>query len=90
MEILVNFMLRDAWHVHCLATDAKTPISPFSTVRDQATLIRLLRYVGATDAEVEEVHDGIRRWSRGTVQIHVEPGRKNLLRLRPPFSEGLK
>jgi hypothetical protein len=58
-------------------------------VRDQATLIRLLGYVGATDAEIEKVNESIRRWSRGTVEIHLEPGRKNLLRIRPPFNDGL-
>ena len=81
-------MLHDGvWHIHCLASDAKTPISPYRTVGDEATLIRLLGYVGATDAEIEEVHADIRRWGRGTVRIRLKPGRKNLLRIRRPWRD---
>jgi hypothetical protein len=87
MRVLINFMLlRDVWHVHCITEDARTPISPFRTVRDQATLIRLLRYVGATDANIEEVHERIRKWSRGSVYVDLVPGRENLLRIRRPWS----
>jgi len=50
VRILVNFMLRDVWHVHCLTENANTPIGPFRTVRDQNTLIRLRRYLGVSPA----------------------------------------
>jgi hypothetical protein len=74
MRVLVNFMRRDVWQVHCIAEDSKTPISLFRTVRHQATLTRLLRYVGADDAEIEQANDCIRKWSRGGVRIELEPG----------------
>lgn len=90
MRVMVNFMLRgEKWLVHSIADDSKTPISPILPVSDQSTLIRLLRYVGATDVELEEVHERIRKWSRGSVFISLAPGRKNLLRIRPPWSDGL-
>ena len=54
-----------------------------------ATLIRVLRYVGATDAELEKVDERIREWSRGSVFIGLTPGSRNLLRIRPPWSDGL-
>ena len=84
---MVNFMLRDGWSVHCVSEDAKTPISPILPVSDQPTLIRLLRYVGATEAELEEVHDRIRQWSRGSVFITLTRGRRNLLRIWRPWSD---
>ena len=75
--------------MHSVADDSKTAISPILPVSDQPTLIRLLRYVGATDAEIKEVDERIRQWSRGSVFISLAPGRRNLLRIRPPWSDGL-
>jgi hypothetical protein len=89
MRILVNFQLRRAWSVHCIAEDCKTSISPFIQVASQETLIRLLRYVGAGDAEIEEAETDIRRWSRGGIHITLAPGRKNLLKIRAPWNADL-
>ena len=63
MRILVNFQHRDSWFVHAISEDTRTPISPILHVRDQATLIRLLRYVGATEENIEQVQEDIRRWT---------------------------
>jgi hypothetical protein len=90
MRILVNFQLREIWTVHCLADDYRTPVSPFVQVESEETLIRLLRYVGGGDAEIEEVRTNIRRWSRGSVAIDLVAGRKNLLRIREPWSAELE
>ena len=87
---MVNFMLRDCWLVHCVSDDARTPVSPILPVSDQPTLIRLLRYVGCNRCGMDEVHDRIRQWSRGSVFISLTPGRKNLLRIRAPWSDGLQ
>jgi hypothetical protein len=90
VRILVNFMQRaEVWFVHALADDAKTPITPIQQVRELGTLVRLLRYVGATDADIDQVQENVRRWSRGGVWIELAPGRMNLLRIRPPFDAGL-
>jgi hypothetical protein len=88
MRVLVNFMLRkETWFVHAITEDAKTPISPILTIRELDTLIRLLRYIGAGDAEIDHVQEDIRRWSRGGVWIELTPGNQNLLRIRRPWSE---
>jgi hypothetical protein len=79
-------MERDAWLVHCLAENAKTPISPYVRVASQGMLIRLLRYVGASDSDIAEVEEKIRRWSRGSIDIDLADGRRNLLKIRPPFN----
>ena len=86
MRILVNYIHRDGWWVHAIAEDASTPIGEYVSVKDEATLIRLLRYVGATDADIDLVHEDIRRGSRGGIWIDLEPGRRNLLRIRQPWS----
>lgn len=89
MRVMVNFTLRDCWSVHCVSEDALTCVSPTLLVSDQPTLIRLLRYVGATDAELKKVDERIRDWGRGSVIISLAPGRRNLLRIQPPWSDGL-
>jgi hypothetical protein len=48
MRILVNFMNRDGWSVHCMAPDCQTLISQWVTVRTEETLLRLLKASGAT------------------------------------------
>jgi len=55
MRVLVNYMHRQGWSVHCLADDAKTSISPYVTMREQTTLVRLLRACGLTDEGLAEV-----------------------------------
>jgi hypothetical protein len=65
MRILVNLQDNDGWWIHCIAEDARTPISPFVSVASVQSLIRLLRYVGATEENIEEVREDIRRWNRG-------------------------
>jgi len=88
MRVLVNYILRkEVWYVHAITEEALTPISPILPVHNQATLIRLMRYIGAGDAEIDEVNRNIGRWSRGSVWIELAPGRKNLLRIRRPWSE---
>jgi hypothetical protein len=42
-------------------------------VASEESLIRLLRYVGATDAEIEEVQECIRRWGRGASELSSVP-----------------
>jgi hypothetical protein len=88
MRVLVNYMLRkETWFVHAIAGDAATSISPILEVRDQVTLLRLLLYIGASEANVDEVNMKIGRWSRGCTWIELAPGRRNLLRIRQPWSE---
>jgi hypothetical protein len=87
VRILANYMHRDGWWVHAIAEDASTPIGEYVSVKDEATLIRLLRYVGATDADIDLVHEDIRRGSRGGIWIELLVGRRNLLHIRQPWCE---
>jgi hypothetical protein len=41
LRILINFMHRDHWSVHCLAADCQTLVSQRVTVRTDETLLRL-------------------------------------------------
>ena len=72
-----------------MTEDCQTRIGPWIDIADAATLVRLLRYVGAGDAEIAEVEENIQARGRGSVFITLIPGRKNLLRLREPWCEGL-
>ena len=39
------------------------------------------------EGSLRVTHDRIRRWSRGSVFISLVPGRRNLLRIRAPWSD---
>jgi hypothetical protein len=72
VRVLINYMLRkETWFVHAIAADAAIPISPILEFREQDTMIRLLRYIGVSDAAIDHVQEDIRRWSRGGVWIEL-------------------
>jgi hypothetical protein len=75
-------MHRDGWSVHCLAADARTPISPRLEMAKESTILRPFRASGATDETIAEVEADIRRWRRGSVWLEVSEEGKKLLRLR--------
>lgn len=88
MRVLVNYTLsKETWFVHAIADDARTSISPTLPVPDQVTLIRVLRYIGAGDPEIDEVDKNIGLWSRGSTWINLVSRRRNLLRIRLPWSD---
>jgi hypothetical protein len=87
VRILVNLQHNNGWWVHSIAEDARTPIGQFVSAKDEATLIGLLRYIGATEDNIEQVREDIRRWNRGSVFIDLAPVRKNLLRIGKPWSD---
>jgi hypothetical protein len=82
MRILVNFMFRDTWSVHCLAADGKTPISQWLTVRKDETLLRLFKASGATPEQMEEVQRDMKLWGRGSAFIEVTETGRLLLRIK--------
>jgi hypothetical protein len=84
VRILANFMYRDGWSVRCLAEDAKTSIGRPLTMQNDATLLKLFRFIGAGEEEIAEVERDIKRWGRGSVWIDLtEPGGKLLGILTP-------
>jgi hypothetical protein len=50
-------------------------------VQNAGTLGRLLAYLGATPELLADFDTCHRRWGQGTVQITLQPCRKNLLRI---------
>jgi hypothetical protein len=82
VRILVNFMHRDGWSVHCIGPNHQTQTSPWLDVASEGTLLRLLRAAGATEDTMAEVEADIRRWNRGSVWIDVSEQGKKLLRLK--------
>jgi hypothetical protein len=90
VRIVVNFYFeKESWLVQALDVDTKRPISPALPLPDDDMLIRLLRYIGATEEGLEHVHGDIGRWSRGSIRITLVPGRKNLLRIQKPWANEL-
>jgi len=91
VRIRVNFALRNrALRVCCVSPGDGASISSVVTVPDDAMLARLLRYVGATETQVEEAQKANRRWGFGGLSLELLPGRRNLLHVHPPWSTGLK
>ena len=90
MRVLVHAFEREGrWVIQCLADDARTTVAPQSRVPSFETVLRLLRYVGATEEAMAEVDRDHRLWSIVSARIDLIPGRKNLLRVRAPWNEGL-
>jgi hypothetical protein len=68
--------------VMALHTDCKTALSPYRDVASDETLVRLIRYLGATDEQIANYEDQRRRWGQGSVHVTVHAAnRKNLLKL---------
>ena len=79
MRVLVNFMHREGWSVHCLAEDTRTCIGPYINMPEQTTLIKLLSACGLNDHGLADVERDIRAWGRGSVWVDVPDDRKYLL-----------
>jgi hypothetical protein len=76
MRALMNFQERDGWWIHIIAADCRTVLLSFRRVRDQETLLRIVRKLHG-DPELAE-HD-IRRWGRGSVWIDPSPEQRKTL-----------
>jgi hypothetical protein len=81
-DIFLNFIQRNGYAVQAIAADHRTSLGPFVPVQSAETLRRLLAYLGATTAQVADVDSAIHRWGQGTIRFTLQPGRKNLLRIR--------
>ncbi len=81
-DIHVNFIPRHGYWVQAMDLDCRTMLGPYVRVQSATTLRRLLAYLGATAEQLADFDYGMRAWGQGTARITLEPGRKNLLRLR--------
>jgi hypothetical protein len=62
--------------------DCRTMLGPYVSVTSVDTLRRMLAYLGATPEQLADFNRSYRRWGQGTARITLQPGRKNLLRLK--------
>ena len=62
--------------------DLDRPLGPRVPVTSPETLRRLLAYLGALPETLREYDRSHQSHGKGNVRITLEPGRKNLLRLR--------
>ena len=69
MRVIVNFQHRKGWNIHTMAEDCRT-------------LLRLFRYLGASEDAMQEAERDLRRWSRGGIHIDVPEERLYLLSIR--------
>jgi hypothetical protein len=81
-DIFLNFTQRNGYTVQAMAPDHGTSLGPSVTVQTAETLRRLLAYLGATTAQLADVDSAIHRRGQGTIRFTLQPGRKNLLRIR--------
>jgi hypothetical protein len=80
-NILVNFVGGSSLAAQAMALDHRAMLGPRLKIQSAATLRRLLAYVGATPEQIAEFGSCHSRWGQGAVQITLQPGRKNLLRI---------
>jgi hypothetical protein len=64
-----------------MALDHRTLLGPRLRIQSAETLRRLLAYLGATPEQLADFDDSHRRWGQGTVQVTLQPCRKNLLKI---------
>ena len=83
--ILVTAIYRDRWFTQALMPDCCTVAASFQYFASFETMLKALRYVGATEAEIAELLDELRGKSHGSLWMTPAPGRKNLLGLRPVY-----
>lgn len=68
MCVIVNFQEhRFCWMIHTIAEDCRTPLGPYIRVASKETMLRLFRYLGATDSDMAEVEQELCQWNRGGV-----------------------
>jgi hypothetical protein len=79
-EIIVCFT-RSGKAAQALHVDCKTNLGPWITFASAETLEKAMRYLGATDAQIEDHRIDMRRWGQGSSHIRLVPNRKNLLRI---------
>jgi hypothetical protein len=46
--------------IHSIAEDCRTPFGPYIRVASRETLLRLFRYLGATDKDMSEVEQELK------------------------------
>jgi hypothetical protein len=77
-EIIVCFT-RSGEIAHALHLDCKTVLGPWVKFASAETLEKALRYLGATDEQIDEHRQRMKQTGQGSSHIRLLPNRKNLL-----------
>ena len=80
-NICVSFVDCRGLVAQAMALDHRTMLGPRLRIQSAETLRRLLAYLGATPEQLTNFDDSHRRWGQGTVQVTLQPCRKNLLKI---------
>jgi hypothetical protein len=81
-DIFVRFITADGCSVQAVDLNLDRTLGPRVPVTSPEVLRRLLAYLGAMPEALKEFDKCRASLGRGNVRIKLEPGRKNLLRLR--------
>jgi hypothetical protein len=79
-EIIVCFT-RSGEIAHALHLDCKTVLGPWISFASGETLEKALRYLGATDEQIEEHRKTMQQTGQGSSHIRLLPNKRNLLRI---------
>jgi hypothetical protein len=81
-DIFIRFSTADECSIQAMDLNLDRPLGPRVPVASPETLRRLLAYLGAMPEALLEYDRSHHSYGKGNVRITLEPGRKNLLRLR--------
>jgi hypothetical protein len=81
-DIFIRFITAGGCSVQALDLNLDRPLGPRMPVASPEVLRRLLAYLGALPEALREYDRSHQSHGKGNVRITLEPGRKNLLRLR--------
>jgi hypothetical protein len=81
-DIFVRFITADGCSVQAVDLNLDRTLGPRVPVTSPEVLRRLLAYLGAMPEALKAFDKCRKSLGRGNVRITLEPGRKNLLRLR--------
>jgi hypothetical protein len=79
-EIIVCFT-RSGEIAHALHLDCKTVLGPWVKFTSAETLEKALRYLGASDEQIDAHCKTMQQTGQGSSHIRLAPNRKNLLRI---------
>jgi hypothetical protein len=79
-EIVVCFT-RSGEIAHALHLDCKTVLGPWINFASAETLEKALRYLGATDEQIDAHRKTMKQTGQGSSYIRLLPNRRNLLRI---------
>jgi hypothetical protein len=66
---------------HALHIDCKIALGPWQNFASAERLDRALVYLEATEEQMQEFRDALRRWGQGSSHITLQPRKKNLLKI---------